>query len=185
MRTRAVAETGTRTRTGTRTGTGWETGKGLRTEMEGTRRRTLVSATSGNKQAEWKTRYCHSARVTISDKRWHLQVVSSFGRKTRRVLNDVGSRPEQGTRDGREETVTGTGTGLVTEMRTGTGMTTRAGMGVRTGVGTGARIEIRVKRRESLGTYEGVIEVGQKTREGGDANESPATTAARPDAQAR
>ena len=40
-------------------------------------------------------------------------------------------------------------------------------MGTRTGAGTGertgTRVDIRVEGRESLGTYEVVIEVGQET----------------------
>ena len=71
-------------------------------------------------------------------------------------------------REEREETVTGTGAGTGTR----TGMSTRAGMGARTGAGTGTRIEMRVERRDSLGTFEVVmevliVEVGRKTREGG------------------
>ena len=44
-------------------------------------------------------------------------------------------------------------------------------MGARTEAGTGARtrtrIEMRLERRESLGTYEVVMKVGRKTQEGG------------------
>ena len=69
----------------------------------------------------------------------------------------------------------GTGTGLGAGSRTGTGagtgtrvnaaMSTTAGMGARTGAGTRTRIEMRVEGRESLRTYEGVIEVGRNMRE--------------------
>ena len=104
--------------------------------------------------------FCTSHYSIIAvDRRWRLQVVSSFGRKTRRVPDDEIPRGEQGTRDGRKETVTRTGTGA----RTSTGMSTRAEMGVRTGAGTGTRIEMRVEGRESPRTYEVVLEVGRKT----------------------
>ena len=60
----------------------------------------------------------------------------------------------------------GGGTGT----RTRTGMSTRAGMRARTEAGTWTRIEMEVEGRESLGTFEVVIEAietGRKTREGG------------------
>ena len=83
------------------------------------------------------------------------------------------ARGEQGIRDEGEETVTGTGTGA------GTGTRTRTATGKRTGVrgegenGSGARtrIERRVEERESMGTYEVVIEMGWKMHDGDDANE--------------
>ena len=40
-------------------------------------------------------------------------------------------------------------------------------MGASKGAGTGTRVEMRVEGRESFGTFEVVIEVGWKTREGG------------------
>ena len=49
--------------------------------------------------------------IISPDRRWRLHVASSFGCKTRRRPVDVVPRGEQGTRDGREETVTGTGAG--------------------------------------------------------------------------
>ena len=64
---------------------------------------------------------------------------------------------EQGTRGGREETVTGTGTGTETRTKTGTG--TRAGMGARTGAETETKMDRRMEGGESLGTYEVVVEV--------------------------
>ena len=64
-----------------------------------------------------------------------MQVASSFWRKTWRLIDDVVQRGEQGTRDGKEEMVTGTGAGTGTWARIGMG--TRAGMGARTGAGTG------------------------------------------------
>ena len=115
--------------------------------------------------AEQKTRHCQSARGIISaDRKWRLQVASSFGRKTRRLPDDVVPRGEQGTKDGRDETVTGTETGGRTGRRMCTGMSTRVGMGAGTGAGageiTGTRIETRMEEGESpLGTYEVVIEV--------------------------
>ena len=93
-----------------------------------------------------------------------MQVASSIEHKTRSPPDDVIPREEQGTRGGREETVTGTGAG------TGTRMGTRTGMGKKTGAGTRTRVEMRLERRESLGTYQvviEVIEVGRKTRERG------------------
>ena len=76
-------------------------------------------------------------------------------------------RGEQGTKDGKEEMVTGTGTEAGTETRTSTGMRTRVAMGERTGAGTGTRVDMRVEGRESLGTFEVAVEVDWKTREGG------------------
>ena len=89
------------------------------------------------------------------DRRWRLKVANSFGRKRRRLSDDVVSRGELGTRDGREETVTGTGTGTVTKTRTATG--TRTGMGTGAEVGTRTRTERRVEGRESPGTYEVIV----------------------------
>ena len=54
-----------------------------------------------------------------------------------------------------------------TVARTGTGKGTITGLGARIKAVTGTRIEMKVERRESLGTYEVVIEAIQKTREGG------------------
>ena len=79
--------------------------------------------------------------------------------------DDAVPRREQSTRDGKEETAKGVGTGAGT--RAGTGISTREEMGVRTGAGTGTRIEMKAEERESLGTFEVVKEVGQKTLEGG------------------
>ena len=45
--------------------------------------------------------YSYSTRgITSLDKRWRLQVASSFGRVTRRPPDDVVPRGELGTRDG-------------------------------------------------------------------------------------
>ena len=84
---------------------------------------------------------------------------------------------EQGTRDRREETVTGAGamvrtggttsTGMGTRQRIVMGARTRAGTGVETGARIRSRIDKRVEGRECLGIYELVIRVGRKTREGG------------------
>ena len=88
-----------------KTGTGVETGTETRIEKgKGGRRRAaaLVSATSGNKQQEYKTRqYHHSARDIIYtlysvNMEWRLKVASSFGRKTWRQPDDVVPRGEQG-----------------------------------------------------------------------------------------
>ena len=163
--TRAVAGKGT----GTRTGSG--TGKETKLEREEGGEESSGIRHIG-KEAEYNTRHCYSARGIISvDRRWHLQVASSFGRYNRRRPVDGVPRGEQGTRDGREETVMGTGTGAGTGGNTRTGMSTRVGMGAGTGAGTGertgTRVEMRVGGRESPGTYEVVIEVGFKTREGG------------------
>ena len=83
---------------------------------------------------------------------WCLHVTSNFWRKIRCLPDDVVPRGEQDTRE-KKETVAVEGTG------TGARMSTRAGMGARTGAGTGTRIEIVVEGRESLGTFEVVIEV--------------------------
>ena len=48
------------------------------------------------------------------DRRWRLRVVSSFGRKTQRLPDDIVPRGGQGTSGGRGETVTGTGVGAGT-----------------------------------------------------------------------
>ena len=101
------------------------------------------------KEAEEKTRRCHSARGIISaDRRWRLQVASGFGRMTRRQSDDVVPRGEPGTKDGRGETVTGTRTGA--------------------GTGTETRKERRVKGRESPGTYVVIVEVGRQDATGGE-----------------
>ena len=63
-------------------------------------------------------------------------------------------RGEQGTRDGKEEMVTGTGTGARMGGMTSTGVITRVGMGARTGAETGertrTRIEMGLEGREGL-----------------------------------
>ena len=52
------------------------------------------------KEAEHKTRHCHSVSGIISvDRKWRLQVASSFGRKTCPTM--WFPRGEQGTRDER------------------------------------------------------------------------------------
>ena len=117
-------------------------------------------------KTEYKTRHCHFARDIISvDRRWCLQGVNSFGRKTWRLPDDVVTREEQGTRDGKEETATGTRTRVGTGTRASTGMSTRTGIGARTGTGTGTRIEMRAEQK--VGTFEVVIEVGRKALQGG------------------
>ena len=69
-----------------------------------------VSHPQHKKRSRVKTRHCRFSRCIISaDRRWHLQVASSFTRKTQRRLIDVVPRGEQGTRDGREEMTTETG----------------------------------------------------------------------------
>ena len=86
------------------------------------------------------THHCHSARGILSvDARWSLQIASSFGRKTRRLPDDVVPRGEQNSKVepgiGREETVTRAGT------RKRRGMRTRTGVGA----GTGTIVERRVR----------------------------------------
>ena len=65
----------------------------------------------------------------------------------------------------------GTGTGVETRRNTSLGISRRVKMGAGPGTGmgekTGSRIEMRMKGRESSGTYEVVIEVSRKMREGG------------------
>ena len=109
------------------------------------------------KEAEYKARLYHSTHgIFPVNRTWRLQVVSSFGREVRGLHDDVEPRGLQGSRDGREESVTGTRT------RTEE-VGTRTGMGARTRARTGTRIERRVEGTGSLGTLEGVIEVSQKT----------------------
>ena len=121
-------------------------------------------------------KYTHTHTHTHNvDRRWCLRVARSFGRKTRRLPNDVVQRRKQGTSDEREETAMGTGTKARTGGSKSTGMSTRvgkkAGMGTTTGAGTRAKtgtvIGMSVERREDLKTYEVVIEVKRR----GDANE--------------
>ena len=59
-----------------------------------------------------------------------------------------------------------TGTGMDEEKRTRTSTGMGAGMKTRTSAGTGTRMEKRVEAIERLKTYEVVVEVGRKTREG-------------------
>ena len=80
-------------------------------------------------------------------------------RQTRCLPDDVAPRGEEGTRDGKEGTVTGTWTWAGTRKGTGTGMSPSAGM--RAKIGT--IIEIRVEYKESLVTFEGVTKVGLET----------------------
>ena len=78
-----------------------------------------------------------------------MQVASSFGRKNRRLHDNIVLREEQGTRDGKDVTVTGTGTGAGTGTRTSTVMSLPIeNMGARTRAGTGTTIERRGKGRE-------------------------------------
>ena len=83
-----------------------------------------------------------------------MQIAHSFGHKTWRLPDDVVSRGEQSTREGREEMMTGKGTSAGTGSRTRTGMSTRAGVGARTGAGKGTRVDRRVEGREGMGTFE-------------------------------
>ena len=55
------------------------------------RKRALVSTTSGKNQSKRPgTAIPHAIDGIISaDRKWHLQVASSFGRKTRRLPDDV------------------------------------------------------------------------------------------------
>ena len=117
-------------------------------------RRALISRHI-RKEAEKKTRYCHSERGNISvDRRCRLQLVISFRRKTRRLPDDVVPKGEPRPRNGREEMVTGAETGVGAGTRAGTGMGTKTGMGVETGAGTGTIVERRVGGREDLEIYE-------------------------------
>ena len=63
------------------------------------------------------------------------QVASRLGPKIWRLPDGVVLRGEQGTRDGKEEMVTGTGTAVGTGGRIFTGISTRVAMGVRMGEG--------------------------------------------------
>ena len=67
--------------------------------------------------------------------------------------------------------VTETRTEAGTRTRTSTGMGKDAGMGNRTGAGMGTRKQIRVDKRGRLRSFQVVIEMGRKIRDGGDAKE--------------
>ena len=69
-----------------------------------------------------------------------MQVASSLWPKARRLPDEVVSRGEQGTTEGKGETMTGTGWGKGKGTRTSARISTRAGMGVRTEPATGTRI---------------------------------------------
>ena len=77
------------------------------------------------------------AKRNTQDRRWRLQVVSSFGRKTLRLFDDVVPRGEsvKGPRDEKEEVMTKTGTAT--------------GTGIRTDTRTEMRIERRMDGSES------------------------------------
>ena len=110
------------------------------------------------KEAGYKIRHCHSASgITSVDMRWRLQVANSFGPKTRRRFVDVLPRGEQGIRDGRKGTLTGSGRGVGTGGRASTGMGTRVGMRSRAGAGTGV----------------GMGENGDKNRDGSGGEREP------------
>ena len=132
---------------GAGTGTGTETREKRKSEpgtrME--RREERSEIRHIRKEAEWKIRHCQFAHGILSvGMKWRLQVDSNFGRKTWRLFHDVVQSGEPGPRDGREETVTKTGTGAGTGTRTGTG--TRARIGTETGTGTEIRMETRAER---------------------------------------
>ena len=95
---------------------------------------------------------------SVNNTRYEEYKTHTRWRKTRGLSDDVVPRGEQGTRDGKDETVTGIGTEA--------GLSTSAEVGTRTGARAGTRTERRVKGRESLGTFEVVIDVGRKTRKG-------------------
>ena len=108
-------------------------------------------------------------QIMLLRTRHHRQEIAHAGCPQLRA-RDPAPAPtgEQGTRapgTGREKTGTGARTG----------MRTRAGMRARTGgrvTGDDDKEEGGGEgERDSLGTYEVVIEAGRKTREGGDANE--------------
>ena len=106
-----------------------------------------------------------SARGIISvDRRWRLQVASSFGRKTRCLPDDGILRGKPSTRDGGEETGPGTGT--------------RTGMGAETGPRTARRVE----GKNSPISYNPIAKVGWKMRGRGRRQQITSSTAARPDA---
>ena len=98
--------------------------------------------------------------IILVDRRWRWKVASRFGRKTQSLSGDVITRREPG--PGREG-----GTSDGKRDRVGDGDEDEDGNGHedRDGGGTGTRTEKGVEGRESPGTYEVIIEVGQKTRE--------------------
>ena len=84
-----------------------------------------------------------------------MQVASSFAPKIGHRPVDVVPRGEEGTRDGKEETVmiTGAGAGAGIGENKSTGMNTRAGMwaGIEIRAGRGDRIMLRTPRPETGG----------------------------------
>ena len=140
------------------------------------RKKSLSSATPGKMQSRerqtlpFRTRHHLYYILYTVNRRWCLQVASSFWRKTRSLFDDAVLRKEQGTRRGREETVTGTSN----EARTGTikktGTGTRTGMGAELGTGTRAKTERRVEGKESPGgnqRSDSLGGIGRKMRERG------------------
>ena len=104
----------------------------------------MVSVTSEKKQSRRQGTTIPRATLSHVDSQ---EVAPAGRRKTRCLHGDVVPREEQGPRDGREETVTGTRTGVGTGGRPRAGLSTRTGMGARTEAKTGARIEMRVEGR--------------------------------------
>ena len=153
------AETGTgeetreRRQRGNRDGEGTETRAVAETGTGTGRDRKRKGTDNGEGKEEGGRRRVRGIIIISIDRRWRLQVASMFWRKTRRLPDDVVSREEQDTNDGKDKTVTGTRK----RTRTRTGMSTRAGMGARTG--TINRTETRVEGTNSLGTFEVVMYV--------------------------
>ena len=86
---------------GTVTGTGSKTGKETKLEREGGEEENFGTRHI-RKEADEKTRHCHSVRDIISvESRWRLQVASSFRHKIRRLPDDVVPRRGKATRGGR------------------------------------------------------------------------------------
>ena len=93
-----------------------------------------------------------------------MQAACSFGRKTRRLPDDVVPRGELDPRGRREERVTGTGTGEGTGTRTRMATGTKAGIGDENGSRNEHEMERKVEGRENPETYEVILELGRKTR---------------------
>ena len=179
--TRAEAETGTGTGAGM--GTGAEMGTGTITETGGGGG-PLDSATSGKKKQIRRAGIAipHTPLSILytlynADRRGRLQLTSSFGRKARRLSDDVVPRGEPGPRVEREETVAGTEAGAgedgnQDEDEDGNRHEDRdMGAGTGAGTGTGTRMEMRGEGGESPGTYEVVLEeAGGRRERRGDAN---------------
>ena len=94
-----------------------------------------------------------------------MQVVSNYRHKTPALVRRCCAEGRVGPSDGREEPVTGTGTGMRMGTRMGTATRTGTGTGAGIGTGMGMETEMRTGRevegRKSRGSYETIVEVSK------------------------